>query len=310
MEEEKNHIQEEPFDDEEQVDIGDSISGEDMNEDSIEGSEDSFNEDTETSAEDAQEDLNEDSIEGSEDSFNEDTETFAEEGQETLDEDSIEGSEDSFNEDTETFAEEGQETLDEDSEGVSEDSFSEESMEEGMSDELDEQSHKKSIVEGALFVAGRPISIEEIHIKSDLGKVEIKNLVEELAMDYLMRPTCLEIVQIQDKYSLQIKPEYTPKLKKFATGGLIPDAILKTLTIIALKQPIMKSMLVKLRGSTAYEHVKYLNENGYLILIKKGRSSELSTSDQFADTFGLSRDKTELKKQMITQLGIKEKSDS
>lgn len=175
-----------------------------------------------------------------------------------------------------------------------------------LSDEVDEQSYKKSIVEGALFVAGRPISIEEIHIKSDLPKKEIQDLVEELAMDYMMRPTALEIVQIQDKYSLQIKPEYTPKLKKFATGGLIPDAILKTLTIIALKQPIMKSMLVKLRGSTAYEHVKYLNENGYISLVKKGRSSEISTSDQFADMFGLSRDKNELKKQMIVQLGIKE----
>jgi segregation and condensation protein B len=121
-----------------------------------------------------------------------------------------------------------------------------------------------------------------------------------------MRPTALEIIKIQDKYSLQIKPEYTPRLKKFAEGGLIPDRILKTLTIIALKQPLMKSKLVKLRGSTAYKHVKYLEDNGYVDSVKKGRSSELTTTDLFADTFGLSRDVNELKKQMITQLGIKE----
>jgi segregation and condensation protein B len=232
-----------------------------------------------------------------------------EDAQEALDMEPEEESEVNIDGDPELSSEDAQEALDMEPEEESEEITDEESIGEEISDEFDDQSFNKSVVEGALFVAGRPISIEEIHIKSDLGKGEIKDLVEELAMDYLMRPTCLEIVQIQDKYSLQIKPEYTPKLKKFATGGLIPDSILKTLTIIALKQPIMKSILVKLRGSTAYEHVKYLNENGYVILVKKGRSSEISTSDQFADTFGLSRDKTELKKQMITQLGIKETKD-
>ncbi len=127
-------------------------------------------------------------------------------------------------------------------------------------------------------------------------------------MDYLMRSTALELIQIQDKFSLQIKPEYTPSVKKFASGGLIPDRHLKTLTIIALKQPILKSMLVKIRGSGAYEHVKFLLDRGYIESYRKGRSQEIVTTDQFADTFGLSRDISTLKKQMITQLGIKEEN--
>lgn len=175
-----------------------------------------------------------------------------------------------------------------------------------MSDEEEAHIHLKNVVEGALFVAGRPVSIEELSTKTDIRKRDLEALLDELAMDYLMRPTALEIVHIQDKYSLQIKPEYTPKVKKFASGGLIPDAILKTLTIIALKQPLLKSTLVKLRGSTAYEHVKFLIDRGYIEAIKKGRSAELYTTDQFADTFGLSRDIETLKKQLITQLGVQE----
>ncbi len=192
-----------------------------------------------------------------------------------------------------------------DEEDINEEESAESLEELQQSADLDEYSRKKNIVEGALFVAGRPVSIEEIHVKSDLGKIQIKELLDELAMDYLMRPTALEIVQIQDKYSLQIKPEYTPKLKKFARGGLIPDAILKTLTIIALKQPLLKSKLVKIRGSTSYEHVKYLIENGYIDAMKKGRSHELTSTDLFSDTFGLSRDVNEMKKQLIIQLGVK-----
>ena len=137
--------------------------------------------------------------------------------------------------------------------------------------------------------------------------IYLAEILKELAMDYLMRSTSLEIVQIQDKFSLQIKPEYTPNVKKFASGGLIPDKHLKTLTIIALKQPLLKSTLVKIRGSGAYDHVKFLLDRGFIEARRKGRSAELTTTEQFADTFGLSRDLPTLKQQMITQLGIPEK---
>jgi len=179
--------------------------------------------------------------------------------------------------------------------------------EERLSDEVDEESKKKNIVEGALFVAGRPVSLEELNIKTEIRKRELAEILKDLAMDYLMRSTALEIVQIQEKFSLQIKPEYTPNVKKFASGGLIPDKHLKTLTIIALKQPLLKSTLVKIRGSGAYDHVKFLLDRGFIEARRKGRSKELTTTDQFADTFGLSRDLDTLKKQMITQLGIPEK---
>jgi len=184
------------------------------------------------------------------------------------------------------------------------------STEELVSEEIDEQSRMKNIIEGALFVAGRPISIEELNIKTEIKKRDLEKSLEELMLDYLMRATALEIVQIQDKFSLQIKPEYTPNVKKFATGGLIPDRHLKTLTIIALKQPILKSKLVKIRGSGAYEHVKFLLDRGFISAMKKGRSYELMTTENFSDTFGLSRDLSTLKKQMINQLGINDTSNN
>ncbi len=221
------------------------------------------------------------------------------EGEKASDEASLE---EESEEEEETF-------LESDLEGEGNDEISEEdelSTEEVESSAEDEHSKKKNIVEGALFVAGRPVSVEELNIKTEIKKREISEFLNELAMEYLMRSTALEIVQIQDKYSLQIKPEFTPNVKKFASGGLIPDKHLKTLTIIALKQPILKSTLVKIRGSGAYDHVKFLLDRGFIELFKKGRSHEIITTEQFADTFGLSRDIQTLKKQMITQLGINE----
>ena len=143
-----------------------------------------------------------------------------------------------------------------------------------------------------------------------MKKAEIEKLIQELAEDYMDRSTAIEIVQIGEGFSMQIKPEYTEKITKFASGGLIPKAVMRTLTIIAVKQPLYKSLLVKMRGSTAYEHCKFLIDRGFVTAYKKGRSSILETTDQFADTFGLSRNVEMLRKQLIEQLDIQTAEES
>ncbi len=182
---------------------------------------------------------------------------------------------------------------------------------------LDEQSLKKqtreyhrNLIEASLYAAGRPLTIEEFSTKLEFPKKEVEELVNEVAFDYLERSTALIIAQIGDRYQMQIRPEYTEQVSKFAKGGAIAERYLRTLTLIALKQPILKSMVVKLRGTGAYEHVKYLIDNGFINAIKKGRSHELTTTDKYADMFGLPKDKTELKRAMVTQLGIEEISSS
>ncbi len=166
---------------------------------------------------------------------------------------------------------------------------------------LDLDFHKNQI-EAALFVAGRPLGLEELSSKLELKQDLIKDIINELAFEFLDRTTAIEIVQIGDKYSMQIKPEYSEKVARFAAGGLIPQRIMRTLTIIALKQPILKSKLIKIRGSGAYEHVKWLLNNEFINAIKKGRTHELTTNQKFAETFGFSTNVEEMKKQIISQL--------
>ena len=161
-------------------------------------------------------------------------------------------------------------------------------------------------IEASLYVAGRPLSIEELSTKLEIPKKEVEELINDIAFDYLDRSTALVIAQIGDSYQMQIKSEYTEKVSKFAKGGAIAEKYLRTLTIIALKQPILKSLVVKIRGSGAYEHVKYLINNGLITAVKKGRSKELTTTDKYSEMFGLPKDKEEMKRIMITQLGLDE----
>ena len=193
---------------------------------------------------------------------------------------------------------------------TAEEIFDEETAESGIVDEesLKEQlrEYHKNLIEASLYAAGRPLNIEELSNKLEFPKKEVEVLINEVAFDYLDRSTALVIAQIGDRYQMQIKPEYTEKVSKFAKGGAIAERYLRTLTVIALKQPILKSTVVKLRGTGAYEHVKYLIDNGFINADKKGRSHELTTTDKYADMFGLPKDKRLLKQAMITQLGIEE----
>ena len=167
----------------------------------------------------------------------------------------------------------------------------------------------KCQIEAALYASGKPLSIEILSTKLEIGKREIDELINELAFDYLERSTALVIANVGDHYQMQIKPEYTEKVSKFAEGGAIPQGILRTLTIIALKQPILKSLVIKLRGAGAYDHIKWLQEQALVDAIKKGRSHELTTTDKYAEMFGLPRDKNEMKRVMVAQLGIDEQSE-
>jgi segregation and condensation protein B len=68
--------------------------------------------------------------------------------------------------------------------------------------------------------------------------------------------------------------------------------------IIALKQPIIQSILVTERGTHCYDHVKELVEKKFVEAMPEGRSKTLTTTPLFADYFGLDNDRIKLKAQL------------
>ncbi|MFX0099373.1 MAG: SMC-Scp complex subunit ScpB [Candidatus Hodarchaeota archaeon] len=155
----------------------------------------------------------------------------------------------------------------------------------------------KSQIEAVLFVKSQGVTAEEINVKLGIRKSLVEQLLDELAFDYLDRSTSLEIAKVGEKYVLQLKPEFTSYVKKFASGGLIREAVMRTLTIVAAKQPILQSQLTKLRSS-AGEHLKEMEELGLIRREPKGRSKVIVTTNKFADMFGFSRDISKMKEQI------------
>ena len=165
----------------------------------------------------------------------------------------------------------------------------------------------KARIEAVLFTTAQALSIKdiaEILNEEDIEKVEEAML--ELIMDYASREGALEIDD-ENGYILHVKEEHMDIVEKLCPVELKP-AVLRTLSVIALKEPIRQTDLKELRGSTAYEHVQELLDKGLISRTKdkNGRSYNLKTTPKFSEYFKLKGDTRSLAKLLEVDKGIKE----
>ena len=166
-------------------------------------------------------------------------------------------------------------------------------------------SELKSKIEAVLFVTARAMSPDEIAELLGETVEDVEASLLDLMFDYSSRDGALEIDD-EDGYIIQVRAEHLDIVEKLCPVELKPS-VLKTLTIIALKQPIRQSYLKELR-SNAYEHVQELVEKGLVSKTKdrNGRSFNLRTTDKFAEYFKLKGDAKTLAKYLDTHKDIME----
>ena len=157
-----------------------------------------------------------------------------------------------------------------------------------------------ALVEAALYVTGRPLDLKELcSVLKTRSKNKAKKLVKTLIQEYASRNTALEILELKDeRYVLQLKAEFTPKVRKLVKKPLLSTGPLKTLSYIAYRQPVSQKRVVDVRGRHAYGHIKILKEMRLITGERKGRSTVLRTTEYFADYFGLSHDTATMKRQL------------
>jgi segregation and condensation protein B len=178
--------------------------------------------------------------------------------------------------------------------------------------ETERTQHCLRLLEAALYVAGRPLDINELcSVLSTRSKNKTKKYIKALIQEYSARNTSLEILELKDeRYVLQLKADFTPLVKKFVNRPLLSSGPLKTLSYIAYRQPISQKRVIQARGQHAYGHIKLLKDMGLVAAERSGRSMTLRTTDYFADYFGLTQDTATMKKELKRIFGeaIKEGS--
>jgi len=139
-------------------------------------------------------------------------------------------------------------------------------------------------VEAALFISGRYLSIQELITLTDVNPILLKKILADLKDKY--NNSGIEITQRDNLYKMDVSTQYKDIVTKLATGSSeFSKAEQETLAIIAYKNPIKQSVLIKIRGNKAYEHVKKFTQQNLINKKKQGHTSELSLTENFYDYF-------------------------
>src|SRR5262249_4389702 len=114
----------------------------------------------------------------------------------------------------------------------------------------------KAKIEAILFLTDRPIRAQAIARILNADVQEVRQGVLELIHDYEERDGGLEILN-DDGYHFQVREQYSSLMDEFLPIEM-SAALIRTLSAIAIKQPIAQSEIIRIRGAGAYEHIRDL----------------------------------------------------
>lgn len=145
---------------------------------------------------------------------------------------------------------------------------------------------KRALIEAALFVSENPLTLNTLSKISGINSKGVKGILNEIKKDLEVSSRGIELALTGEGYQLQVKDQFLEKVANLTTYSDISKGALRTLSIVALKQPILQSEVVKIQGNKAYNYVKSLEKKKLIKTEKAGRTKKINTTKEFERYFG------------------------
>ena len=158
----------------------------------------------------------------------------------------------------------------------------------------------KKKVEAVLFAIGKEISMERISMLCSLEIKDVKKTLKVLQKDYANRDHSLQLVEKEDGWKLTVRDEFVPLVSSIVTSTELERPLMETLAVVAWKYPIVQSEIIKLRGASAYDHMRSLVEQGFISKERSGRTYKVKLTKKFFNYFDLPSE--EAKKAFLSQV--------
>ena len=154
----------------------------------------------------------------------------------------------------------------------------------------------KSILEGALLAAGKPLTLEQLGGLFEEGSrpepAELREALSELGNECVGRG--VELTEVATGWRLQVRRELAPWIARLSEDKppRYSRALLETLAIIAYRQPITRADIEEVRGVAVNPAIiRTLQEREWVRVVGHrdvpGRPELLATTRQFLDHFSL-----------------------
>lgn len=151
-----------------------------------------------------------------------------------------------------------------------------------------------SIIEALLFSTDQPLTTKRLTDILDEEKGEILGAVEQLRGEYDRTGRAFQIEEIAGGFLLLSRREYhswVARLEKKVQESKLSPAAMEALSIVAYKQPILRSTIEAIRGVESSQMLRSLMEKGLVKVVGKdetlGRPLLYGTTKRFLDQFGL-----------------------
>src|SRR6266581_3812088 len=168
---------------------------------------------------------------------------------------------------------------------------------------------QQQLCEAALYVSGRPLDLKTLgSIIGARSEDKIRVVAQAVAERFRSVDSPIQVFELPDgRFVMQLKGEFAREVKRLANRPLLTPGPLRTLSFIALRQPVPQAHVVRVRGKLAYGHVKQLKGMDLITDERVGRTRILRTTATFADYFNLPHDTTAMKREIKNVLEVKGK---
>ncbi len=149
----------------------------------------------------------------------------------------------------------------------------------------------KKEVEALLFASAKALSLDELSVILKKPAGDITEAVETLKQDYESRNAPLMVVAEGVGFKLTVKDLYIPIVQKIMIETELPKTVMETLAVIAYKHPALQSEIIKVRTNKAYDHLRELEELGYIQREPYKRTKKIKLTVKFFEYFDIPHEK-------------------
>ena len=151
----------------------------------------------------------------------------------------------------------------------------------------------RAIVEALLWVADRPVSVEQLHEATGIERPRLQEGLEELSRQIQGRSGGLVLAEVAGGWQLRTDPTTVDYVRRFlrVRPQRLTRAAVETLAIIAYRQPVTRPEIEDIRGVDSSAVVKALLERRLIKILGKkeevGRPILYGTTREFLEFFAL-----------------------
>lgn len=150
-----------------------------------------------------------------------------------------------------------------------------------------------ALLEALLLAYGDPMPLGKVQEVFQSSKKEMLAIVDRLQESCLTDARGVEVVVVGEKLQLRTKAAFAEEIRQVMAvkPRRLSQAALETLSVVAYRQPIVKSEIDKIRGVDVSPTLKTLSERQLVKIIgyqaSVGQPALYGTTDDFLKVFGL-----------------------